>query len=273
MTKSTPNSLGLPEYLFKEQSSLLSKQTPPNAIFSPARAIAGEEGFTSQTAPNQQPQKKQIFLDYNSCYRLWDPIQMALTIAKLKQEGVEVAIIQTNENGKIFRNEIDDNFNFKDKNGAPKNIFELSDDFIQENFSKKDHKKSAEEISMASDDSINLNYSQLKEIHDTLTQEHWDDADRISIRSHLSYSFLDYAVEKYKPKSYEDVIELSKSNIHSIFDLLNHEKFDIKDEKTVEALSFNLNKMTEPDFNIFFQVDEKKLGDLFDIIPYINFDK
>ena len=89
MTKSTPNSLGLPEYLFKEKSSLLSKQTPPNAIFSPARAIAGEEGFTSQTAPNQQPQKKQIFLDYNSCYRLWNPNEMALEIAKLKNEEFE----------------------------------------------------------------------------------------------------------------------------------------------------------------------------------------
>ncbi len=274
MPKSQNSTFELPEYLFKKPSQT-SRQQAPDATFDPASAVAGREGFVSQTAPNQQPQKKQIFLDYNSIYRLWNPTQLALTIAKLKEEGFEVFIIQAPENERAFASKIDDDLKFTDKKFTDKktSIFELSDDFIEKNFSKKDHKKSAEELSLASDDSIILNYSQLKEIHDTLTQEHWDDKKKITTRSHLSYSFLDYAVEEYNPKSYEDVIELSKSNIHSILDLLNHEKFDIKDEKTVEALSFNLNKMTEPDFNIFFQVDEKKLGDLFDIIPSLNFDQ
>ena len=60
MAKSRYSALGLPDYLFQKQSSI-SKQTPPNAPFSIASAIGGGGGFVSQTAPNQQPQKKKIY--------------------------------------------------------------------------------------------------------------------------------------------------------------------------------------------------------------------
>ena len=107
MAQSKYSPLGLPEYLFQEQSKT-SPQISPDATFNPVNALGGGGGFVSQTAPNQQPQKKEIYLDYNSIFRLWKPENVALVIAKLKKEGFEVALIQNLENGKIFTSKIDD---------------------------------------------------------------------------------------------------------------------------------------------------------------------
>jgi hypothetical protein len=128
------------DFLFQEESSKAS-QALPNAPFSLTGALSGENAFASPLAPDQQPKKKKIYLDYNSTYRLWRPEQIALIIAKLQQEEFEVAFIQNDVNGNIFASSIEDkaegdkkyDYKFKDKNGEEIGIFELSDDYIKEN--------------------------------------------------------------------------------------------------------------------------------------------
>lgn len=91
------------EFLFQKKSSI-SKQISPHAPLAVASAVNGEEAFQSQLAPDQKPKKRKILLDFNSCYRLWDPIEMALEIAKLKQEGFEVAfILKGKKKGKFLK--------------------------------------------------------------------------------------------------------------------------------------------------------------------------
>ena len=283
MAKSKYSALGLPEYLFQEQSQT-SPQISPDATFNPANALGGGGGFVSQTAPNQQPKKKEIYLDYKSIFRLWKSENVALVIAKLKKEGFEVAFIQKLENGKIFTSKIDDS-KFKDKKGNSQNIFELSDDFIKDNFSQQDHKESIKKLNLASDDSIILDYAQFKEIHSLLTQEHWVDEEKVNVRSNLAWSFLEGSTKK-SDKLYADVINSANdANIlpsSSIEDLVNHEDFDIQDPATIKAFTSALNRLTglnDPtnhgffQYNFFGALDEKKLGDLFDATPSLEIEE
>ena len=275
MAKSKYSALGLPEYLFQEQSQT-SPQISPDATFNPANALGGGGGFVSQTAPNQQPKKKEIYLDYKSIFRLWKSENVALVIAKLKKEGFEVAFIQKLENGKIFTSKIDDS-KFKDKKGNSQNIFELSDDFIKDNFSQQDHKDSIKKLNLASDDSIILDYAQFKEIHSLLTQEHWVDKKKIDTRGHLTWGFLEGSTEK--SESYEDAVKYAenpldkKNNIESITDLINHKDFDIKDPSAQKAFCSSFNRISDDYFLDFSYLDEKKLGDLFDATPSLEIEE
>ena len=205
MAKSKYSALGLPEYLFQEQSQT-SPQISPDATFNPANALGGGGGFVSQTAPNQQPKKKEIYLDYKSIFRLWKSENVALVIAKLKKEGFEIYFIQNSENNNIFKSKIDDS-KFKDKKGNSQNIFELSDDFIKDNFSQQDHKDSIKKLKLASDDSIILDYAQFKEVHSIITQEHWVDEEEVNVKSPLASSFLEGSVKKIDSRSYAQIVE------------------------------------------------------------------
>ena len=279
MAKSKYSALGLPKYLFQEQSKT-SPQISPDATFNPVNAIGGGGGFVSQTAPNQQPKKKEIYLDYNSIFRLKKPEDIALVIAKLKEEGFEVAFIQNPENGKIFTSKIDDS-KFKDKEGKSQNIFSLSDDFIKQNFSAQKHETSSEKLNLVRDDSIILNYKQFKEISEILTQEHWAEEEKIDVRGNLAWSFLDGSTKK-SDKLYQEVIksanDASFNPSSSIRNLVEHEDFNITDSATFEAFNSALNRLTGIDdpshgffqYNFFSGLDEKKLGDLFDATPSLT---
>ena len=235
------------EFLFQKKSSI-SNQISPHAAFNPASAVGGAQGFIPQIAPDQQPKKRKIYLDYNTIYRLWDPTQIVLTIAKLKEKGFEFAFIQKGEGEKIFASSIEDgaegdkkyDYKFKDKNGKEIGIFELSDDHIKENFSKLDHEKSIERLGLVRDESIILSFEQFDQIHKVFTQEHWDDKERVSVRSSLSYGFLDGVLEK--SQSYDDILHLISNETNQFFipdylkDLLTHEDFNIADTDTFLAL-------------------------------------
>jgi|GEM_PF-2470552 len=273
MVKSKYSALGLPKYLFQEQSKT-SPQISPDATFNPASAIGGSGGFVLQTAPNQQPKKKEIYLDYNSILRLKKPADVALAIAKLKEEGFEVAFIQNLENNNIFKSKIDDS-KFKDKKGNSQNVFSLSDDFIKQNFSAQIHETSAKKLNLASDDSIILNYDQFKEISEILTQEHWVDEKKRDVISPLALSFLDVSVEKVNSQSYEKIVNSVYNNRivpgYTIQNLVDHKNFDITNSATIEVFNFGLQRLNIDNlnyefvkYNFFESLDEKKLGDLFD---------
>lgn len=93
-------------FLFQEISRS-SRQKPLYAPFSAEDAMIGGLGFKPQTSPSQTPKKRQVFLDYNSCYRLWNSVEMALEIAKLKDEGFDVAFILKKTDGEIFASSIE----------------------------------------------------------------------------------------------------------------------------------------------------------------------
>ena len=279
MAKSKYSALGLPEYLFQEQSKT-SPQISPDATFDPVNAIGGGGGFVSQTAPNQQPKKKEIYLDYKSIFRLWKPENVALVIAKLKKEGFEVAFIQNLENGEISASKIDDS-TFKDKNGKSQNVFGLSDDFIKDNFSQQTHEESIKKLNLARDDSIILDYAQFKEIHSLLTQENWADKSEKIIESGLSRNYLEGSTEINNFKSYKQVIQSLKSGdnesdiafqLELTFNLLYNKDFDIQDPNTIEAICLSFNRLGGYDNNtypgILDHLDEKTLGNLFDATPF-----
>ena len=240
------------EFLFQKQP-LLSKQISPHAPFAVASAVNGEEAFRSQTTPSQIPKKRKILLDYNSCFCLWNHIEMAKEIAKLKNEGFEVAFILQKTNGEIFESPIEDkaegdkkyDYKFKDKNGEEKSIFELSDQFIKENFSKLDHETSINKLDLTRDESIILSDAEFDEVDKIFKQEYWADKKRVSAISSLSYSFFHGAVDEYP--SYETVIasfnvpgNFSNTNT-KLTNLLTHEDFNIEDSRAIDALS-NLYK-------------------------------
>ena len=262
MAKSKYSALGLPEYLFQEQSQT-SPQISPDATFDPANAIGGGGGFVSQTAPNQQPKKKEIYLDYKSIFRLWKPENVALVIAKLKKEGFEIYFIQNLENGEIFTSKIDDDYKFKDKKGYSQNIFGLSDDFIKDNFSQQTHEKSTKKLKLASDDSIILDYAQFKEIHSILTQEHWVDEEKVNVKSPLAWGVLEGLTEKVNSRSYAQIVKSATDGspyYNSIYDLINHKDFNITDRDTKKAFCSSYNKLPDQYVDIPYPLDEKKLG-------------
>ena len=205
------------EFLFQKQP-LLSKQISPHAPFAVASAVNGEEAFRSQLTPDQAPKKRKILLDFNSCFRLSNPNEMALEIAKLKNEGFEVAFILQKTNGEIFESPIEDkaegdkkyDYKFKDKNGNEKSIFELSDQFIRENFSKLDHETSIEKLNLTRDESIILSNEQFDEVDKIFKQEYWANKERDGSNSALSYSLLT------KPES------SAHSKFTSLVELFNH---------------------------------------------------
>ena len=273
------------EFLFQKKSSI-SNQISPHAAFNPASAVGGAQGFIPQIAPDQQPKKRKIYLDYNTIYRLWDPTQIVLTIAKLKEKGFEFAFIQKGEGENIFASSIEDkaegdkkyDYKFKDKNGKEIGIFELSDDHIKENFSKLDHEKSIERLGLVRDESIILSFEQFDQIHKVFTQEHWDDKERVSVRSSLSYGFLDGVLEK--SQSYDDILHLISNETNQFFipdylkDLLTHEDFNIADTDTFLALE-KLKELKNNNFeSILHDIkNEKTLEALFDKISSYSFFK
>ena len=235
LSSPSTNIFGSLNYLFQEQSSK-EGQPLPNAPFSLTGAVSGGNAFASPLAPDQQPKKRKIYLDYNSTYRLWRPEQIALTIAKLQQEEFEVAFIQNDVNGNIFASSIEDkaegdnkyDYKFKDKNGEEKGIFELSDDFIKENFSKLDREKSIEGLGLVRDESIILSFEQFDQIHKVFSQE------RIG-------SIIDYIVSEDN----KDIFLISKK--FSL--LLQHKDFDINDSRTLGVLNHLAAKL-ENEINI-----------------------
>jgi hypothetical protein len=94
----------LPKYLFKKKSST-STHIPQGALFSPNDAIQSDQGFQPLVSPSEELQKKQIYLDYQSIFRLWDKNERALIIAKLKDEGFEIFLF-TKEMQSQFRQKL-----------------------------------------------------------------------------------------------------------------------------------------------------------------------
>ncbi len=274
------------KFLFQHQPQL-SKQASPHAPFAPTSAVDGDAGFRPLTSPSQKPKKKQIYLDFNSCYRLWNPIEMALEINKLKQEGFEVAVILQKTNGEIFASPIEDkaetgkkyDYKFKDKNGEDRSIFELSDEFIKENFSTLNHETSIEKLNLTRDESIILSFEQFDEVDKIFKQEYWDDAKKVSVRSSLSYSFFDGAVKKHK--QYNDIVKEvinEKFKIEKIdqkfINILTHEDFNIEDQDTLDALKI-LISMCSRDFlsKTFKSIkNHETLEKLFYKIPDLKFE-
>ena len=82
----------LPKYLFKKKSST-SSHIPQGAPFSTIDAIESNQGFQPLFSPSEELQKKQIYLDCQFIFRLWDKNERALIIAKLKDEGFEIFFI------------------------------------------------------------------------------------------------------------------------------------------------------------------------------------
>jgi hypothetical protein len=279
MTQSSIYSLESLEFLFQKRSQSRN-QISPHAQFAVASVVNGQDPFRSQTAPDQAPKKRKILLDFNSCYRLWNPNEMALEIAKLKDEGFEVAfILKKDDEEDIFESSIEDkaegdkkyDYKFKDKNGDDKSIFELSDKFIKENFSKLDHEKSIEKLSLVRDESIILSFEQFDEVDKIFKQEYWGDEKRVSVKTSWSYSFFEGDVEY---PSYDSVVDSFKTNDtddenrNKLKNLLTHEDFNIEDKKTLEALN-NLFKLTDHGYRslIMSIKNEKTLEALFDKIP------
>ena len=159
--------INFPKYLYKASSRFFSSQISPYAQFNPVNAVNGRQAFESAFAPNQQLQKKQIYLDYKTFYKLWDSERRALIIAKLKQEKFSVFFIcQKNKPDKPILAEIDDELELK-INGVKKSIFLLNDDDIL-GLSSIDHSSAIDKLSLAKDDSIIMKFDQFKEVGDVL---------------------------------------------------------------------------------------------------------
>ena len=255
------------EFLFQKRSQT-SNQISPHAPFAVASAVNGQEAFRSQLAPDQAPKKRKILLDYNSCYRLWNPNEMALEIAKLKNEEFEVAFILKGEReGEIFESLIEDkaegdkkyDYKFKDKNGEEKSIFELSDQFIKENFSTLDRETSIEKLNLTRDESIILSYEQFDEVDKIFKQQYWANKERDGSNSALSYSLLT------KPESYEDILT-ARSNFTSLVEFFNHKEFNKNNDGDTSKIRTSLNNFhNSTTLDFLSRLNEEKLVDLFDI--------
>ncbi len=159
-----------PAYLYKKSPSA-SQQTSPDALFNPLNAIDGKQAFTSEFAPDQQLQKKQIFLNYKSFYRVADDTQeRALIITKLKDEGFSVYFIFT-KGSKPVAVDVDDDLEVKIGSDG-KSIFLLNDQDI-EKLSNLDNSETIKELSLALDDSIIMSYEQVKEVGEILGMNSW----------------------------------------------------------------------------------------------------
>ena len=252
------------EFLFQKRSQT-SNQISPHAPFAVASAVNGGEAFQSQLAPDQKPKKRKILLDFNSCYRLWNPNEMALEIAKLKNEEFEIAFILKGEReGEIFESLIEDkaegdkkyDYKFKDKEGNDKSIFELSDDYIKKNFSKLDHEKGIEKLGLVRDESIILSYEQFDKVDKIFKQEYWANKERDGSNSALSYSLLK------KPESY---ILTARPNFTSLVEFFNHKEFNKNyDKATIRTSLKNFHNYTTT-LAFLSRLNEEKLVDLFDI--------
>lgn len=170
-----------PEYLYKKTRNL-SLQVSPYAQFNPVSAINGEQAFESSFAPIQQPQKKQIYFDYNTFFRLLNKEERALIIAKLKAEGFSVSFIFQKADILTLA-EIDEDLNIQ-IDSQSKNIFLLNDEDI-EKLSNIDHAKAIDKLSLAKDNSIILSFAQFKELGDILSVNSWVEKD--VYQSHLTF--------------------------------------------------------------------------------------
>ena len=255
------------EFLFQKRSQT-SNQISPHAPFAVASAVNGGEAFQSQLAPDQASKKRKILLDYNSCYRLWNPNEMALEIAKLKQEGFEVAfILKGKKEGEILESLIEDkaepgkkyDYKFKDKEGNDKSIFELSDQFIEENFSTLDHETSIEKLGLVRDESIILSYEQFDKVDKIFKQEYWANKERDGSNSALSYSLLK------KPESYNNI--LTEHSIKSLVEFFNHKEFNKNHYTETSKIRTSLKNFHNYTTTLAFlsRLNEEKLVDLFDI--------
>jgi hypothetical protein len=211
----------LPRFLYKPKP-LVSNQISPSAIFIASKAIEGEQAFESQLAPDQQLQKKQIYLNYKSFYRLWDNQQRALIIAKLKKMGFSVSLIfDINSKPKAF--EVDDDLKISiDKEN--KSIFLLDDKEIAQ-LSKIDNAQAIEKLSLASDDVIIMEYGQFEEVANIF---------RVNslVTKHLFHSHLTL--------SYFNGIDLTRLGIRNSFlkNIKNKPHFtDLENMQELERLS------------------------------------
>ena len=172
----------LPEYLFKKKSSA-SNHIPQGAPFSSSEAIKNGQGFQPLFSPSEQLQKKQIYLNYQSIFRLWDKNERALIIAKLKEEGFDIFFI-FEKNKRSVRVEINQDLEVE-INNTKKSIF-LLDDRDLEKLSQIDQERVINKLGLAIDDSIILEYHQFKEIADILGVNSW--VQNGAFKSHLRFS-------------------------------------------------------------------------------------
>lgn len=259
MTESSSCIFASLDYLFQKKTSN-QEQNSPFDPFSVSDGIDGGKGFVSQTSPNQQPQRKKIFLDYNSTYSLFDSSQLALTIAKLQMEGFEVSFIFKTPEDDIVKKEVFDDLSVKNIDGKKISIFEFTDSFCNNFFSKIDRKESVKQLNLASDESIILSYDQFEKIHDICSKEHWDGELKESTKSHLSYNFLKGSVEPRKlyKKEFDDFVSknplpteenrltndfLLTTSSSAFFDeVLSYEDFDVNYGKTFDYIKNLMDK-------------------------------
>jgi hypothetical protein len=196
-----------PRYLYKE-SPLISSQISPYARINPVSAVNGQQAFESAFAPDQQLQKKQIYLDYKSFYKLWDSEKRALIIAKLKQEEFSVFFIfqKQNQPDEPILAEIDEDLKLK-INGQKKSIFLLNDQDIQ-GLSSIEHSSAIDKLSLAIDDSIIMKFDQFKEVGDVLGVSSW--VGKGVFKSHLSLSSFK-GLEEFVISSHNSFVN---KNIH-----------------------------------------------------------
>ena len=281
MLSSSSAIFGSLKFLFQEQSSKGS-QALPDAPFSLTGAVSGGNAFASPLAPDQQPKKRKIYLDFNSFFQSRDPIKIRLIIAKLKEADFEVAFIQNDKDENIFASSIEDkaegdkkyDYKFKDKNGKEIGIFELSYDFFKENSFISDDEDGIKKLGLVRDESIILTLYQFHEINNFFSQNYSYDKEGESRRSHLNYNFSEGAK---KIQTYEDIkesikIEANEPSLLSknITALINHENFDINNPALIDDLKVGLKLAF--DFKYFTydpileSLGEEKLVRLFDIV-------
>jgi hypothetical protein len=236
----------LPKYLFKKKSST-STHIPQGALFSPNDAIQSDQGFQPLVSPSEELQKKQIYLDYQSIFRLWDKNERALIIAKLKDEGFEIFFIYE-RNAKPVSAEIDRDLKVK-VDDVKKSIFLLEDEDLKK-LSQFDQDKVIDELSLAIDDSIILKYDHFKEIADILEVNSW--VQKGIFKSNLRLTDVDFLNES-KIQINKNFISKQLHKIQKSVDLsekwifaevmINYFKlpdFDIENDKIRELLNIFL---------------------------------
>ncbi len=158
----------LPSFLFDESTKFKSKH---NALysFSPANALSKDDPFLPLSSPNQQPKKKNIYLNHQSFLLLDKSSNIALIIAKLKQEGFEVFLIFDDCNQSTIASPVNDQLKFSDQNKNIKSIFSIDQSFIRTLNRQKDFTQIAEDLELAIDDSIILDSVQFQQVEKLLT--------------------------------------------------------------------------------------------------------
>jgi len=158
----------LPSFLFDESTKFKSKHNALHS-FSPANALSKDDPFLPLSSPNQQPKKKNIYLNHQSFLLLDKSSNIALIIAKLKQEGFEVFLIFDDCNQSTIASPVNDQLKFSDQNKNIKSIFSIDQSFIRTLNRQKDFTQIAEDLELAVDDSIILDSVQFQQVEKLLT--------------------------------------------------------------------------------------------------------